>query len=212
MLNVFPAKRAPRLNEHPFFYVVFITFPALFMDNLTYEARLGLAIDEIGKQATPNWLGTARRFQVDRETLKRRFNGTQQSIRLARSETHKCLSMAQEETLIGYINSLSDRSIPPTSQIVQNIAEELIGRPVSKNWTSRFISRHQDRLSSVYLCTIDNKRVKADSIPYLESFYSLVSLYITLYNLYINNSSYQRRLRNIISLLRISTIGMKKAS
>jgi hypothetical protein len=103
------------------------------MENSTKEARLELALEDIGKQASPNWLGTARRFQVDRETLKRRFNGTQQSIRLARSETHQCLSIAQEETLIGYINSLSDRSIPPTNQIVQNIAEELIGRPVSKN-------------------------------------------------------------------------------
>src|SRR5450432_1690514 len=102
-INVFPAKRAPPLGEHPFFYVVFITFPALFMDNLTYEARLGLAMEDIGKQAMPNWLGTARRFQIDRETLKRRFNGSQQSIRLARSETHQCLSIVQEETLIGYI-------------------------------------------------------------------------------------------------------------
>jgi hypothetical protein len=68
--------------------MVFITFLALFIDNLTYEARLGLAMEDIGKQAMPNWLGTARRFQIDRETLKRRFNGTQQSIRLARSKTY----------------------------------------------------------------------------------------------------------------------------
>src|SRR5450432_1876689 len=186
------------------------------MDNPTYEARLGLAMEDIGKQTRPNWLGTARRFQVDRVTLMRRFNGTQQSIRLARSETHQCLSIAQEETLIGYINSLSDRSIPPTNQIVRNIAEELIGRPVSKNWTSGFIRQHNDRLSSVYLRTIDNKRVKADSIPYLESFYSLVSLYITyiliIYIFFTNNSSCQRKLKSTTLQLRISIIGMKKAS
>src|SRR5450432_1417231 len=173
------------------------------MDNLTYEARLGLAIEDISKQPIPNWLGTSKRFQVDRVTLMRRFNGTQQSIRLARSETHQCLSIAQEETLIGYINSLSDRSIPSTNQIVQNIAEELIGRPIGKNWTSRFISRYQDRLSLVYLHTIDNKRVKADSILYLESFYSLVSLYITyiliIYIFFTNNSSCQRKLKSTTS-------------
>ena len=75
-INVFPAKRTLPLSEHPFFYGFFITFPALFMDNLTYEARLGLAMEDIGKQPIPNWLGTSKGFQVDRITLMRRFNGT----------------------------------------------------------------------------------------------------------------------------------------
>jgi hypothetical protein len=149
------------------------------MDNLTTEARLGLAIEDISKQTTPNWLGTARKYQVHRETLKRRYTGVQQSRTIAVAETHQCLSKAQEETLICYINSLTDRSLPPTSQIVHNMAEELVQRPINKNWVSEFIKRYKTRLSSVYLRTIDNKRVKADSIPYLESFYSLVSLYIT---------------------------------
>ena len=148
------------------------------MDSLTYEARLGLAMEDIGKQTSPNWLGTARKFQVDRTTLQRRFTGVQQDRTTAHVESHQCLSKAQEETLIGYINSLTDRSIPPTNQIVRNLAEELIKRPVHKTWVSDFIKRHQDRLRSVYLRTIDSKRVKADSIPSLEHFYSLVSLYI----------------------------------
>jgi len=151
------------------------------MDNLTYEARLGLAMEDIGKQTSPNWLGTARRFQVDRTTLQRRFTGAQQDRTTAHAESHQCLSKAQEETLIGYINSLTDRSIPPTNQIVHNLAEELIKRPVHKSWVSDFIKRHQDRLYSVYLRTIDNKRVKADSVPFLEHFYRLVSLYIIIY-------------------------------
>jgi len=182
------------------------------MDNSTYEARLGLALEDLSKQAIPNPTATATRYNVDRTTLRRRFTGEQQDRAAAHAESHQCLSKAQEETLIGYINSLTDRSLPPTSQIVHNMAEELIQKPIGRNWVGQFVKRYKDRLSSVYLRTIDNKRVKADSIPSLEAFYSLVSLYITLYNLYINNSSYQRRLRNIISLLRISTIGMKKAS
>src|SRR5450432_543967 len=76
------------------------------MDNLTYEARLELAIEDISKQTTPNWLGTARRFQINRITLMRRYTGAQQSRTIANAETHQCLSKAQEETLIGYINSL----------------------------------------------------------------------------------------------------------
>jgi hypothetical protein len=151
------------------------------MDNLTYEARLGLTIEDIGKQTSPNWLGTARRFQVDRTTLQRRFTSTQQDRTTAHVESHQCLSLAQEETLIGYINSLTKRSLPPTSQIVHNLAEELVKRPINKNWVSDFVKRYKDRLHSVYLRTIENKRVKANSIPYLESFYNLVSLSIYIY-------------------------------
>ena len=103
------------------------------MDNLTYEARLSLAMEDLSKQDKPNWLGTSRRFQVNRVTLIRRFNSLQQSRAIAHAETHQCLSKAQEETLIGYINSLTERSLPPTSQIVHNIAEELAKKPISKN-------------------------------------------------------------------------------
>jgi ActR/RegA family two-component response regulator len=57
------------------------------MDNSTYEARLELAIDDLAKQANPNVLATARRFQVHCTTLSRRFQGTQQNRRIAHSET-----------------------------------------------------------------------------------------------------------------------------
>ena len=85
------------------------------MDNLSNEARMELALSDMSKQTDPNFLGTARRFKVHRTTLQRRFQGTQQSRRIAHSEAHQCLSIAQEETLIGFINSLTDRSMPPTS-------------------------------------------------------------------------------------------------
>src|SRR5450432_2274710 len=154
------------------------------MDNSTYEARLGLALEDLRKQIIPNFSSTSRRFQVNRITLVRRFKDTQQNRRIASSETRQCLSLAQEETLIRFINNLTDRSLPPTSQIVHNVAEELIGGPVHKSWVSDFVKRHKDRLHTVYLRTIDNKRVKADFIPSLESFYKLASL---IYTYIINN-------------------------
>ena len=149
------------------------------MDNSTYEARLELAIQDLIEQPNPNFLGTARRFQVHRTTLSRRFKGVQQNRQIAHSETQRCLSLAQEETLIKFINNLTDRSLPPTSQIVHNCAEELAGRSINKNWVGHFVKRYKDRLSAVYLRTIDNIRVKADYIPSLESYYKLVSLIIT---------------------------------
>ena len=145
------------------------------MEDSTYEARLGLALEDLSKQAIPNLLGTSKRFGVNRVTLMRRYKGTQQNRYIAHSESQQSLSIAQEETLIGYINSLTDRSLPPTSQIVHNCAEELINKPLNKNWVSKFVKQHKDQLHAVYLRTIDNQRVKADFIPNLEAYYKLVS-------------------------------------
>src|SRR5450432_3579640 len=182
------------------------------MDNSTYEARLGLALEDLRKQIIPNFSSTSRRFQVNRITLVRRFKGTQQNRRIASSETRQCLSLAQEETLIRFINNLTDRSLPPTSQIVYNVAEELSGKPVGKNWVGKFVKPHKDRLNAVYLRTMDNKRVKADYIPNLERFYELVSLiYTYIISNIINNSSYRTKSRSIISRQITSIIGTKKA-
>src|SRR5450432_4543318 len=158
------------------------------MDNSTYEARLELAIQDLIEQPNPNFLGTARRFQVHRTTLSRRFKGVQQNRQTAHSETQRCLSLAQEETLIRFINNLTDRSLPPTSQIVHNCAEELAKKPLGKNWVGKFVKRHKDQLHAVYLRTIDNQRVKADFIPNLEAYYKLVSpIYIyIIYNIKFN--------------------------
>jgi hypothetical protein len=74
--------------------------------------------------------------------------------------------------------------MPPTSQIVYNVAEELCKEPINKNWVSGFTCRYKDRIHAAFLRTIDKKRVKADYIPSLERFYKLVSLYIIIYKLY----------------------------
>src|SRR3984957_21057228 len=108
------------------------------MNKSTNEAQLELALSDLSKQSIQNFLGTARKFQVDRTTLRRRFDGSQHNTRAAHEDTHQSLTLAQEEPLIGFINRLTDRSLPPTSQIVKNVAEELRGRPVNKNWVSVF--------------------------------------------------------------------------
>src|SRR5450755_752380 len=121
------------------------------MNNSTNDAQLELALSDLREQSIPNFSETARRFQVNRTTLRRRFAGTQRSFRTCREDTNQCLTPAQEEVLIGFINRLTDRSLPPTSQIVKNVAEELRGAPVNKNWVSVFTRRHKDRLHAAFL-------------------------------------------------------------
>jgi hypothetical protein len=103
------------------------------MDNSTKEERLELALADLRKQSIPNIRGTAKTFKVDRTTLARHFNGSQQSFQAFHEDAHQCLTNVQEEVLIGFINRLTERSLPPTSQVIKNVAEELRGRPVGKN-------------------------------------------------------------------------------
>ena len=78
--------------------------------------------------------------------------------------------------MIKHINSLTDRGIPPTNYIVRNLAEEMIGGPVGKNWTGDFVKGYKDRLISLYLYNIDSQRVKAEYALSFKYFYNLVIL------------------------------------
>jgi hypothetical protein len=65
--------------------------------------------------------------------------------------------------------------MPPTSQMVKNLAEEVIGRSVGKNWRANFVRRHQGELCSLYLHNIDNLHVKGEYAPTYKLFFDLVS-------------------------------------
>ena len=166
-----PAKRRVRLNDE-FLQHRFLT---VIMATTTHEARLGLALADLAKQDKPNFMGTARKHGVNDTTLRRRFRGNQLSHHAAASEYRQCLTHAQEEALIGAINSLTDRGIPPTSRMVRNLAEEMIQKPIGKNWTRQFVKRHENRLISLYLRNLNSQRVKAEYAPMFKQFYDLVT-------------------------------------
>jgi transposase-like protein len=138
---------------------------------------IDLALAECEKEAIPNWSAIAKKHGVHRTTLRRRFKGSQRSFVESRSENVQRLTLEQEEVLISFINKYSDRSMPPTSQIVKNVVEELCRGPVDKNWVGRFTKRYKHRLRAVYLRTIDGKRVSSEYIPLLEKFYTQVRLF-----------------------------------
>jgi hypothetical protein len=100
----------------------------------------------------------------------------------ADSEYRQRLTTVQEEVLIKHINDFSDRGLPPTTQIVKNLAEEIIHDTVGKNWVSDFVRRKGDRLRSLYLRNIDNMRAKADYAPIFKYFYDQVRPYLVLFH------------------------------
>ena len=70
--------------------------------------------------------------------------------------------------------------MPPTTTIVKNLAEEIRGYAIGKNWPANFVHRHDYELKSLYLKSIDNKRVKGEFPTAYELFFELVKCYFTL--------------------------------
>jgi hypothetical protein len=71
--------------------------------------------------------------------------------------------------------------MPPTSSIVKNVAEELCGFTVGKNWVGQFVRRHRSVLHSGYLRCIDNKRYWAENYENIEMFYEQVYRFLICY-------------------------------
>ena len=91
------------------------------------------AVAYLKAQDVPSYAAAARLYGVQPTTLRRRFLGLATSRAVASSEHHQLLNIAQEEVLLGYIDKMTARNIPPTPQIIQNLATELLRRPLGKN-------------------------------------------------------------------------------
>jgi hypothetical protein len=139
------------------------------------EDNMKNALDALDAQLLPNYTQIALKFGLQHTTLMRRHKGICDSRAQATSQYHKLLTDTQEEVLITQINKLTARGLPPTSHIVKNLAEEIVGREVNKNWTAHFVKRHSSRLKSLYLRNIDNLRMKSEYGPHIQHFFDLVT-------------------------------------
>jgi hypothetical protein len=105
----------------------------LNMTRVDKSARIASAIAAIRSGEIKDYSKAAAKFNVDCTTISKRIRGLTKSRKDADSFWRQCLTNAQEETLIAHINKLTDRGMPPTSSIVQNLAEEIRGAKVGKN-------------------------------------------------------------------------------
>ena len=127
------------------------------MKTSTINARVELAIADLNQQPQPNIRATATRHGLVESTLRRRFRGQTLSIEAARSIYHQKLTLAQEEALIRQINQLTYEGMPPTSNIVRKLAEEMLGGPLGKNWVSGFVSRHEGSIKTPILRNVGRR-------------------------------------------------------
>ena len=79
------------------------------------------ALAALELQDPPNYTWTAKEFNVNRTTLSRRHRRITRS-REGATEMKSLLLIQQERTLLGYINLLTERGLPPTPQMVRNFA------------------------------------------------------------------------------------------
>jgi len=136
--------------------------------------RIPEAIADLESQEVPDLTATAKKYGVVRKTLENRWKGKTTSIEEAVSMHRQCLTNSQGRALVLLINRLTDRRMPPTTAIVKNLVEEIRGCAVGKNWTARFVERHKHKLKSLYLKSINTKRVQSKYPPAYKVFYQLV--------------------------------------
>jgi transposase len=137
--------------------------------------RIDKAVAAIQRGEFVHYENAANHYGCSRSAVSRRIRGLTKSKKDANSFWHQCLTIEQEEVLIHRINILTDRGMPPTSHIVKNLAQELRGKEVNKNWVGQFVKRHGIRLKSLYLRNIDNLRAGAEYAPMFQLFFSVVS-------------------------------------
>jgi hypothetical protein len=83
------------------------------------------ALNNLRSQEKPNILQTAKKHNVDRITLLRRWNKVTR-LKRAGYDVQRLLTTAQSNSLINYINDLTERALPPINIIVRNFAAEII--------------------------------------------------------------------------------------
>ncbi|KAL3707621.1 hypothetical protein TMatcc_005602 [Talaromyces marneffei ATCC 18224] len=144
---------------------------------LALEALRSLKPDE-----KPNISLVARTYGVNQLNLSKRFRGVTGS-KEAQYNNQRLLSKQQSRTLIKWINQLTERGLPPTNSMLENFAREISGKEPGKNWASRWLKAHSDKVISRYSKGLDSDRKKADSAYKYTLYFELIGRKIEQYNL-----------------------------
>jgi len=153
----------------------------------TTTAAMEAALADLRLQDVPNITATAKMHKINRSTLSRRWNKVTRS-REESYDSMRFLNTIQSKALIKYINDLTERGLPPTVAMVENIAAEIVGRQPGHNWPTRWLAAHKDELKSGYLAPIDIARKKADSALYYSLYFELLGRKIAEYDILPENT------------------------
>jgi hypothetical protein len=176
-----PCKSPPRTKAR---LKIFKNYPSLSINTMARadkSAQVNKAVLAIRSGEFTDYSLVVIAHRYDHIAVSRRIRGLTKTRQEANSFYHQCLTNDEEEVLIARINTLTDRGMPPTSHIIRNLAEEIRGKWVGKNWTGQFVKRHKLRLKSAYLRNINNIRVSAEYAPVFILFFQLVFMLFVLF-------------------------------
>ncbi|TFY76230.1 hypothetical protein EWM64_g7783 [Hericium alpestre] len=157
-------------------------------DSDAKEERLLLALDAYRENASkpPNesrgLKAVATSFRVSPTTLRERYNGRQSMKTFNAGKKH--LTSMEEAILVDFIITMSKRMLPPTHQLLTEKAEAIltvnhsqdpaIPGTLGRNWSYRFLERHDDQLATYWGAEMDNKRGRALNPTNLREYFEVV--------------------------------------
>lgn len=146
------------------------------------EALLAKAVDAYNRDKNQKISPLARKYGVDRRTLKRRIDG--KASRSTRSHANQILTPDQEKALFWWIQYLDRIGAPPTTQQITYNANLMLskhhsgsGEPpsVGKNWVYRFIDRLPENYKRVVQKPQEVDRSDAESRDEIEMWFNNLS-------------------------------------
>ncbi|KAJ9482817.1 hypothetical protein VN97_g10602 [Penicillium thymicola] len=152
--------------------------------NPDLEKSLADALTEWHARKKPKIAPLAREFGVPYSLLYNRVHG--RGSRSTRCATNSILNSDQEQALISWIIILDDACSPPTAKMIEGCANSMILRedasrsPVDKNWVYRFLKRIPPlhNLHFIKQKPKEKKRMEAEDISYLTTWYQRLNQYI----------------------------------
>jgi hypothetical protein len=144
------------------------------------------AIERMSEGASFLYTKVAKDFKFDHSTLSRRHQG-KQAPRAAKAVQQQKLNPQQEEKLIIYIGELTERGLPPTREMIKNLASAVAESDMGESWVLRFLTRHKTKLTFKWTTGIDRNRHKADSKARYSMYFDLLHQKMQQYNVNAEN-------------------------
>jgi hypothetical protein len=144
------------------------------------------AIERMSEGASFLYTKVAKDFKFDRSTLSRRHQG-KQAPRAAKAVQQQKLNPQQEEKLIIYIGELTERGLPPTREMIKNLASAVAESDMGESWVLRFLTRHKTKLTFKWTTGIDRNCHKADSKARYSMYFDLLHQKMQQYNVNAEN-------------------------
>ena len=151
------------------------------------EGRITLAIEALNQGHCKSVRAAAELFDVPRSTLQYRINKHP-----ARRDTRPAsckLTETEESTLVQWILSMDERGLPPSSDIVRQMANLLLQKrsqnqrdTVGRLWVYNFV-RRQEVLKSRYNRKYDYQRAKCEDPMTIRDWFRLVRNTIARYGI-----------------------------